>query len=139
MGANDNVMGQGCTVNGNCQPPVAGQCFPQTLPDAGPSGFPGGSCTSDCSMAVYDEWCGLTAGACVPSAYTTAQGPLVLWSCERLCNPLQGNVGCRAEYFCDAIYGASAPDYGICTSRCTNPGITCPGGTTCNVTTGVCG
>ena len=137
--ANDNVMGQSCANDVACQPPASGTCIPALLPDGGQSGFPGGSCTADCSMATFDTFCGSDAGACVPSAYSTAQGPLVLWSCERLCNPLQGNTGCRTEYYCDAIYGTAYPDYGICTPKCTNAGITCPSGTACNTTTGVCG
>jgi hypothetical protein len=136
-GANDNVMGMGCNNDATCQPPPSGACTPATYPDGGPTGYVGGSCSADCSMAVSDEWCGRDAGTCVPAAYSTSQGPLVLWSCERICNPLQGNTGCRSSYVCEQQY-AQYPDYGVCTPSCTNAGYVCPNGTSCTVGSGLC-
>jgi hypothetical protein len=134
-GANDNVMGQSCANDQACQPPASGSCIPETF-DGGPTGYIGGSCTADCSMSVSDEWCGHDAGTCLPAAYSTQQGPLVIWGCERLCNPMNGNTGCRTSYVCE-LQNPSYPDYGVCHPNCTNAGYQCPSGT-CNATNGLC-
>lgn len=96
------------------------------------------SCTSDCSHARNDLFCGAAQGTCVPSVYSTSTGPLVLWSCERYCDPTLPSPGCRPEYVCGQLY-ASQPTYGICDPKCTNAGFgACPGTSVCNATTGLC-
>ena len=138
--ANDNVMGGACTTDTACQPPLMGWCISPSglLPDGGASPYVGGSCSGDCTMSTFDDFCGPTTGACLPAAYSTAQGPLVFWSCERYCDPAATSTGCRTQYQCEQVY-TSDPNYGYCFPRCTNPNFgACPTGTTCQTSSGKC-
>jgi hypothetical protein len=135
--AADNVMGGVCNTDSNCIPPNLGYCIQGTLPDGGPSGYPNGSCTGDCSHSFDLDFCGNT-GTCEPALYSTAEGPLILWSCERFCDPVIVNPGCRPDYYCVQTSGGVNPA-GFCAPKCTNPGYgPCPSGLVCNATTGVC-
>jgi hypothetical protein len=132
-----NVMGQACSLDSVCRPPSSGACAKATLPDAGPSGFPNGYCYGNCSMYPDDTYCG-NNGICYPQIDQYLTGPAWVWTCGGKCDPLATTTGCRTGYWCDQIYGSAAPNDGLCEARCTNAGITCPGGTTCNATTGAC-
>lgn len=137
MMAADNVMGGTCSDDSQCIPPDLGFCIQATLPDGGPSGYPGGACTADCSHSYEADFCGNT-GYCTNAVYSTPEGPLVLWSCERFCDPSLVDPGCRPEYYCVQTVGGLFPE-GYCAPRCTNPGVTCPpSAPTCNTSTGAC-
>ena len=136
--ATDYVMGSACGSDGQCQPPASGECLTPNglLPDGGVSPYQGGSCTADCTMSTFDEWCGADGGACVPSAFSSSQGPIVFWTCEAKCNP-QATSTCRTGYVCDQVY-TSLPDYGICIPNCNNAGFGACSSGTCNATSGKC-
>jgi hypothetical protein len=134
--AANNVMGEACTVNSQCKPPPTGNCFTATLPDGGASGYPNGVCYASCTMNPTDAYCGPTTGVCLPDVDQYLDGPLVSWTCSRQCNPSLTTTGCRTEYYCYQI-GADTT-YGTCIPRCTNPGQSCPSGSTCNTGTGRC-
>lgn len=53
--AGPGVTGSSCTDNAQCQPPSSGSCITET------QGHPGGSCTSDCSLSLDDDFCGTGA------------------------------------------------------------------------------
>ncbi len=134
-GANPGVMGSGCTADNQCMPPNTGFCWNQTLPDGGPSGYPGGSCSADCSHGTLSvqNFCG-DGGVCLLYGFSDQYGPLLLGLCERRCTP-PGQSTCRTGYVCEPL---NTPGTGFCTPRCDNPGASCPQGQTCNTSTGLC-
>ena len=143
-GNSANVAAGPCTDDTQCAPqtpaPAAGFCIKPTTPDGGPSGFPGGACSADCSQSLSDSWCG-TNGNC--NAYlggTTTTGPSVIFICQQGC-PTTNDGGVST---CQTGYTCGAATNGTCIPRCDNAGRpTCaqldPAKPTCNATTGLCG
>ncbi|MBX7099206.1 MAG: hypothetical protein K1X89_15955, partial [Myxococcaceae bacterium] len=126
------AAGGPCTLDGTCRPPDTGACIKATLSDGGPSGYTGGSCTADCTMAVDDAFCGPN-GRCdlyldVDSTIDP-HGVFVFGLCSAACNADGGSPGCRTGYTCDT---------GQCVPKCTNAGAACGAGRTCNTSTGRC-
>ncbi len=125
--------GAPCADTAACQPPAGGACIAESR-DAG---FVGGACTAECTGSLSnDVWCG-TGGVCSPAyAGDDSRGPVIRWFCERGCGPLGdgGVVGtCRDGYACEGTNR-----FATCTPKCTNSGVSCRSGTTCNTTTGLC-
>lgn len=129
--AGAGVAGSACADDSVCQPPASGFCI------TADQGYPGGSCSADCSLALVDEFCG-TGGACSLYAIEAVPGqdPFVVGLCERACNPDGGGTPCRAGYACEGR-GAPTSGRGSCVPRCdVDGGVTCPAGSTC--TNGLC-
>ena len=122
-GAGPGVTGSSCTDNAQCQPPSSGFCITED------QGYPGGSCTSDCSLALTDDYCG-TGGRCnlYLAELAAGQDPFVIGLCEQGCNA-DGGSSCRTDYACEPRQGGRD----ICTPRCdlSSGGIACPQGQTC--------
>ncbi|HEY0880050.1 MAG TPA: hypothetical protein VGD87_00905, partial [Archangium sp.] len=126
--------GAACADDTACQPPADGICLEESL-DAG---YIGGACTAECTAALVGSWCG-TGGVCNPQGFLSNdnKGPIVRWFCERGCGTLAdgGIVGtCRPGFVCDR----PTNPFGYCIPNCTNSGVTCGMGETCNATTGLC-
>jgi len=137
--AGAGIYNSSCTTDNQCRPPDQGYCDPAVLPDAGPSGLPGGQCGADCS-AASTGFCG-DGGTCVLFLFNTTDslGQIIGGLCNATCtaNADGGQDGCRPAYGCEVL-GAGTTGPGFCTSRCDNPGTGCGGGQTCNPVTGLC-
>lgn len=125
--------GAPCAAAANCQPPERGAC----ITEAADAGYVGGACTAECTASLSDDsWCG-TGGICSPAyAGDDPNGPVIRWFCDRGCGRLTdgGIVGtCRTGYVCDGTN-----QFASCTPNCTNSGVRCGTGKTCNATTGLC-
>jgi hypothetical protein len=129
--APDGLEGTPCAADPSCQQatgPGEGYCVRSTLVDGGPSGFPGGMCSADCTgwlsagQPVGDFYCG-DGGACV----TLDDAGLVATCFQGCLHPFAGQDSCRSGYVCRPRPGAS----GYCSPNCTDPGAPCPSGTSC--------
>lgn len=128
------AAGGACTLDTQCQPPTGGACLKESL-DAG---YVGGACTAECTATwTNNRWCG-TNGLCSP-AYAgrdSQSAPVIRWFCERGCGaPADGGVAgtCRTGYACEGT-----GQFATCTPKCTNSGVVCGTGTSCNTFTGLC-
>ncbi|MDP1826888.1 MAG: hypothetical protein Q8L48_26685 [Archangium sp.] len=127
-------IGGACTVDMDCSIPAGAiaDCFPPTLPDAGPSGFTGGYCTRfGCTV---DGECG-TNGACFGIGGTNT-------ACFQTCPSSDGGqTTCRPGYVCNSFGladGGQSLD-GLCDRACNAVGApACPTGQVCNMNTGYC-
>jgi serine protease len=129
-GGGDGGSGDPCTADTDCATDdtffaTSGTCQLATNPDGGPSGYPGGYCTSTCQL-----------GSCPGNGICLTTG------CAELCTaPGTGRASCRAGYVCDTLYyiadGGLVPGEGACEPDCRNAGAACPAGTQCN-TLGTC-
>ncbi len=126
--------GLSCTTRAECVTPAGSvaDCFSATLPDGGPTAYPGGYCSRvGCSL---DEECAPDGSAvCLARPSDTA--------CVRRCAiPGSGQNSCRPGYVCRPYQlgtGEVATD-GYCGPRCDAPGELCPTGQSCDVATGAC-
>lgn len=129
------ITGAACSDDMNCRPPDTGACIKATLPDGGPTGYPGGSCISECTMSGSDSYCGVggSCGLYLDEDLTIdPRGVFIYGLCTQDCDAGVGVVGqgnCRTGYTCSG---------GSCRPRCDNAGAACPQGATCNTTTGAC-
>jgi hypothetical protein len=97
-------------------------------PDGG-FGFRGGYCIPQCNQ---DGTC--IAGTCLDLGLMTPNG-----NCLANCTGT-GQGTCRAGYVCSPLRfvdGGLVP-WGVCFRDCRNAGATCPMGSTCNTSTGLC-
>lgn len=126
-------IGAACTASTDCRnPPDApfdrlAFCTPQTLPDAGLTGYTGGYCSADCSD-FGNALCG-NGSQCVA---IDAQGNAF---CYATCSaPWAGQSNCRAGYACNGLVqadGGPAPT-GYCEASCLAPGAGCGTGGYCD-------
>gem|GEM_PF-1677721 len=115
--------GNACVAKADCtNPPDDGFCRPEFLADGGPTGLPGGACSSNCR--IDKKHCG-DGGVCVD------------YQCEAACpGPLAGQGSCRAGWVCGPTFGADAGQVdggGKCQGNCNNLGFACPTGYTCGL------
>jgi hypothetical protein len=131
--------GSACTTDEQCGQPIddggSFVCIKEQLPDGGPSGFIGGYCEGDCTLAVDDSFCG-PGGTCLPTlGPTDGRGPTVAWVCQGKCAfpvPDGGSsamydagVVCRDQYVCNQFNNAT---FGTCDPNCNNAGAACAQG-----------
>jgi hypothetical protein len=135
---NPGNAGSACTTDRECGAAPFFGCNTAELPDGGPTGFPGGQCTGNCSLTINDNWCG-DAGVCLPGLFLVDNlGPLVQWTCSQSCKP--GVAGaCRTGYVCEpfnATFASCSPD---CRNNAATWCAETHGSTsTCDSTTGLC-
>lgn len=128
--APDDLIGSACAANADCQADGGwepGGCILPTEADGGPSGFPDGYCTADCSIVD----CGDTA-MCINFGDDGTGNNLLLCT-DRCPNGGNGQDDCRPGYVCQSFIfpdGGVSTD-GICWQSCKSPGAECAQGT-CN-------
>lgn len=130
---NPGNAGVACTSDSECGPAPSFGCIPEST-DAGPTGYPGGQCTGDCTGSLEDSFCG-DGGICLPTAYNAQGGAVVVWECSQGCNPTAAN-SCRPNYVCDPFSQGSM--FGNCVPDCRVSTAFCGTQRTCNQTTGLC-
>jgi hypothetical protein len=145
-GAAPGVIGGPCDNSAQCQPPASGTCIPEVRADGGASGYYGGSCYADCTLAPFENYCG-NGGLCIPQAIPSeyaglpaGQDPFVSWYCTGGCRTDGGATdACRGGYACDPF--SATTNQGECVPRCDVDGGAggCATGKTCNPATGLCG
>jgi len=124
----DGGIGAACLFDGQCKPPVAGLCIPESVLGV-PTGWPGGYCTLGCNNN------GTCPGnsICINVASDGGTDNLCLASCRA---PRRGQSSCRSGYLCE-VSGPSIGT-GMCVPRCENAGFTCYPNTVCDAKSGYC-
>jgi len=121
--------GSACNGSGDC---VAGGCL--TAPETG-GVFAGGSCAATCSAGALGTPCasplGGIDGACAKIAILPDESA---YHCMQTCST---GVDCRAGYICSTDTTlAESPGTALCVPSCKT--YTCPSGTFCDTTGGLC-
>jgi hypothetical protein len=124
------TVGKPCTTDVDCQTETGyGKCISGTIADGGSSGYAGGYCTVDCTMAAeIDSWCmgqgtsGTADGGawCIPYFFSDQNmTPYTEWFCLPGCQP--GNNDCRTGYECiaDPFWNDTAGTIKDCEPDCT--------------------
>jgi hypothetical protein len=124
-GRPSDKVGGPCTSDTACQSPPdppfqdLGFCFPESLPDGGPTGFTGGYCFTDCTD-FGDAICGANA-VCLGIGNNTD------WCFSKCTTPGAGQGSCRNGYVCQGTRytdGGPGPD-SYCDTSCFAPGNGC--------------
>lgn len=121
------LEGAACATGSQCVTatgPGQGFCRPATLADGGPSGFPGGECSANCT-----GWESADSGFGFGNVYC-GDGPCIFdgvgsFFCAAACStPFGGQDVCRTGYVCTQTN--SPPIQNFCEPACSDPGGSCP-------------